>query len=77
MTKYLILTAALGLAACQTTTGASIPLGDNASRWAYDGECDDPRFVGPGADEILMAEDAYHDAADCGRALASGTIWLR
>jgi hypothetical protein len=60
----------LALSACATPTGgrksADLPdFGDNASEWAYDGECDDPRFAGEGMDETLLPADQGHDAADC------------
>ena len=56
---------------------ASIEWGDNTSRWANDGECDDDRFAGPGADETMLAEDRYHDAADCRALYQAGQIYLR
>ena len=68
-------TAALfGLAACATTP--SIDFGDNTSRWANDGECDDPRFEGPGTDDILLDSDRMRDANDCRAAFEAGTISL-
>jgi hypothetical protein len=51
--------------------------GDDASQWANDGECDDPRFEGEGAAETLLAEDRGHDAADCRRLFNAGRITLR
>lgn len=51
--------------------------GDDYSEWAFDGECDDPRFAGPGTAWDLFAEDAYHDATDCYRAYVRGSVWLR
>lgn len=58
------------------TPGVALDYGDNSSTWAFDGECDDPRFEGPGTDEILLAEDAYHDAADCSMLMRQGSVWL-
>lgn len=69
-----------GSVAPAPTKGGScsgIDFGDDASMWANDGECDDPRFAGPGAAETLLAEDAFHDASDCRQACASGAIWPR
>ena len=55
-----------------------IDFGDNASRWAGDGVCDDPRFEGPGmVDTPPMEADRGHDATDCGKAFKSGQIWLK
>jgi hypothetical protein len=51
-----------------------IDFGDNSSQWANDGECDDPRFDGGGADDILLAEDMAKDANDCRALFLSGEI---
>lgn len=52
--------------------------GDDESEWAFDDECDDPRFVGPGmTDTTLLDEDMYHDATDCEAAWDAGDIELR
>lgn len=52
--------------------------GDDASEWAFDDECDDPRFVGPGmTTTTLLDEDMYHDATDCEAAWDAGDIELR
>lgn len=54
-----------------------INFGDDAGDWAYDGECDDPRFAGEGsAGEPLLAVDAYHDADDCLAAYKAGKLDL-
>lgn len=55
----------------------TIEWGDDGSRWAHDGECDDPRFAGPGAHGNNLAEDRYHDATDCRRLYEQGQIYLR
>jgi len=53
----------------------AIDFGDDTSRWAKDGECDDPRFSGPGmTDTPLLAEDILHDATDCKQAFDAGRI---
>jgi len=58
--------------------GTSINFGDDASQWSYDGECDDPRFYGPGMTTTpLLDEDRYHDATDCRRQYEAGRIALR
>ena len=56
---------------------ADIDFGDDASQWAKDGECDDPRFEGTGAASELLEEDALHDATDCKAAFDAGTITLK
>jgi len=56
---------------------AMINFGDNSSEWARDNECDDPRFTGGRADDILNFEDIGADADDCQLLCRNGTIWLR
>ena len=54
-----------------------IDFGDDSSKWAKDGECDDPRFTGKGMTETsLLADDAYHDATDCLAAWKTGELRL-
>lgn len=51
--------------------------GADTSPWAGDGECDDPRFEGPGmATGPLVEADAMADASDCAAAFAQGAIAL-
>ena len=60
-----------------TEPGAGgVDFGDDASEWARDGECDDPRFAGDGMAETLLDADAYHDATDCRALLEEGRIAL-
>ncbi|VAW22151.1 hypothetical protein MNBD_ALPHA12-966 [hydrothermal vent metagenome] len=54
-----------------------VHFGDNSSEWAYDGECDDPRFKGPGMADTLLEEDTGSDASDCRSLYREGSIWLR
>lgn len=54
-----------------------IEWGDNTSEWANDGECDDPRFAGPGAASMNNASDRYHDANDCRTLYLRGELYLR
>jgi hypothetical protein len=54
-----------------------IEFGTNMSRWAFDGECDDPRFAGPGTADVLVPEDYMADAADCAAAFQMGSAWLQ
>ena len=52
-----------------------IDFGDDASQWSNDGECDDPRFVGPGmTSTVLLEEDVRHDATDCRTAYEAGLL---
>lgn len=61
-----------------TGSSAGVDFGDDASMWANDGECDDPRFTGPGMTSTpLLDEDTRHDASDCRRAFEAGQIRLR
>jgi hypothetical protein len=55
-----------------------VEFGDNASIWANDDECDDPRFEGRGMTAVtLRDQDRGHDAADCRAAFEDGRIRLR
>lgn len=53
-----------------------IEFGDDEGLWAKDGECDDPRFEGPGVAGRLDDSDAFHDASDCRAAVEAGTARL-
>ncbi len=53
-----------------------VDFGDDASEWARDGECDDPRFEGPGVDLFLFHEDRGRDATDCRRLWQEGSVRL-
>lgn len=57
-----------------STKTSRIDFGDNASQWANDGECDDPRFEGQGMASILLDEDIAHDGNDCRVLLQNGQI---
>ncbi len=50
--------------------------GDDTSVWANDGECDDPRFEGPGVAASAVEADQLHDATDCRAAFEAGTATL-
>lgn len=56
---------------------SNVSFGNNNSEYARDGECDDPRFTGPGVHRILLPEDRMTDAADCRALCRSGDVWLR
>lgn len=55
---------------------AGVDFGDNSSMFANDGECDDPRFEGPGAAGFSIADDEMHDANDCRSMFEAGQISL-
>ena len=52
----------------------AIDFGDDSSEWAKDGECDDPRFTGPGSATETLDEDIRKDATDCREAYEAGTV---
>ncbi|VAW22149.1 hypothetical protein MNBD_ALPHA12-965 [hydrothermal vent metagenome] len=60
----------------QTITFDGINFGNDASQWANDGECDDPRFKGEGSAVELLDEDIARDASDCLALYKSGDISL-
>ncbi|ARO13753.1 putative protease ydgD [Ketogulonicigenium robustum] len=82
MPHHRILTAAALVALCsaasaQTRTPASaLDFGNDTSAWANDGECDDPRFAGPGASSLNVIVDLMKDATDCQTLYEAGEIWL-
>ena len=51
--------------------------GDDSSEYANDGVCDDPRFEGRGAANILISDDSGRDATDCRKLCEYGLIYLR
>ncbi len=53
----------------------SIDFGDDSSKFARDGECDDKRFSGAGmTDTPLLDSDIRHDATDCRTAYNQGRL---
>ncbi|TNC63987.1 hypothetical protein [Rubellimicrobium roseum] len=50
--------------------------GADTSVWANDGECDDPRFTGPGTSGMDMDANLMADATDCRTAFEAGTAQL-
>ncbi len=62
--------------AARTPIG-SIAFGDDGGDFANDGECDDPRFKGPGMTPTpLMEDDEMADASDCKTAYQNGELVL-
>ena len=57
-------------------SSGGIDFGDDASEYARDGQCDDPRFRGPGAADILLDQDILRDATDCRALFEQGRIAL-
>ncbi len=56
---------------------AGFDLGSDTSEWAFDGECDDPRFEGEHVASELHPENERRDATDCGRAFLKGKADIR
>lgn len=68
----------LPFAAAAQTKPISLSFGDDLGEWAHDGECDDPRFAGPGmTDTPVLSDDILHDASDCRAAYQAGQLTLR
>ena len=59
------------------TRRESVDFGDDTSAWARDGECDDPRFEGPGMAAHSVEENLGRDATDCRRLFESGQLSVR
>ncbi|MEP3050061.1 MAG: hypothetical protein ABJP48_02785 [Erythrobacter sp.] len=53
-----------------------ISFGDDTSQWAFDGECDDVRFVGENVAESLTIQNIGKDATDCEISYSEGRIQL-
>jgi hypothetical protein len=68
---------ALLLTAWAPPAQAQVAFGDDSSSWAFDGECDDPRFIGEGMAGVLLEEDRLADATDCRLLFDTGYIRLR
>ena len=68
---------ALMLTAWALPSQGQVAFGDDSSNWAFDGECDDPRFIGEGMADVLLDEDRLADATDCRLLFDTGYIRLR
>jgi hypothetical protein len=53
-----------------------VNFGDNTGMFPDDGECDDPRFAGPGAAAFTSVDSELRDADDCRSLFESGQITL-
>ena len=60
-----------------TSNSAGVDFGNDSGDWAFDGECDDPRFIGQGMAAVLLDEDRGRDATDCRNLYNRGMIRLR
>ena len=68
----------LACLACGPVLAQSVDFGDDSGDWANDGECDDPRFEGPGmTSTALLDDDILRDATDCRAAFKAGMLTLR
>lgn len=71
----------LGVVACfagNPLLAQSVDFGDDSGDWSNDGECDDPRFEGPGMTTTpLLDADIRADATDCRKAFEAGLLTLR
>ena len=74
--QHVIASVALLAAAVPIPAFADTPnFGDDSSRFAKDGECDDMRFEGAGmSDTLLIDSDIFHDATDCRAAFNQGRL---
>lgn len=72
-------TAAVATSTSSTRRDASrIQWGNDTSKYAKDGECDDKRFSGAGMTSTpLLDSDIQHDATDCRAAYEQGRLELR
>ncbi|GHA24689.1 hypothetical protein GCM10007989_20440 [Devosia pacifica] len=51
--------------------------GDDSSEWSNDGECDDPRFTGPGMAKKPLNDDTMSDATDCEALADAGEVEIK
>lgn len=76
--RIIPLTAALLMGFHAPAFAQTIDFGDDSSEWSNDGECDDPRFTGPGMTLTrLLDSDIRRDATDCRTAYEAGMLTLR
>jgi hypothetical protein len=55
---------------------SAVNFGDNSGMFADDGECDDPRFEGPGAAAFTSEASELRDANDCRSLFQAGRVSL-
>ncbi len=77
-TTLTIALASIALIAAPVQAAPDFSFGTDNGEYANDGECDDPRFEGPGmTPTVLLSDDLLNDASDCRAAFKAGTIKLR
>jgi hypothetical protein len=62
--------------ACAAVVSSEINFGADTSRYANDGECDDPRFAGAGMAQSYAATARERDATDCAEQFELGRVRL-
>ena len=72
----LLLASAVALTSGMPAQAQTPDFGADTSPWANDGECDDPRFTGPGMAATTLDTDRMADATDCQAAFQAGTVQL-
>ncbi|WP_209347324.1 hypothetical protein [Pontixanthobacter sp. CEM42] len=73
--KFLPCLAILAIAMPHPVIAQEIDFGDDSSRYANDGECDDSRFSGSGmTSTVLLDSDIGADASDCSAAYERGDL---
>lgn len=76
-TRAVVLAAACAILAGAPAAAQAPEFGDDSGAYARDGECDDPRFGGPGMTRTtLLEEDVRADATDCRAAWEAGQVVL-
>jgi hypothetical protein len=68
----------IGVLSAPAYAEGTLSFGDDLGDYANDGECDDPRFDGPGmTGTTLLSDDVLHDATDCRAAFKADKLTLR
>lgn len=74
---FLIGVALYAALAAPAFAAPAVSFGDDGGNYTHDGECDDPRFAGPGMTGTpLLSDDMLHDATDCQAAFEAGKLTL-
>jgi|JI8StandDraft_2_1071088.scaffolds.fasta_scaffold249966_1 hypothetical protein len=74
---HLLMAASLSLVAAPLAAqGDTVDFGDDSNEYANDGDCDDPRFAGPGMDGVMLTDDIGRDASDCRAEFEAGDIYM-
>jgi hypothetical protein len=70
------LSALLFLTLCLPAAAQDIAFGDDSGSYPQDGECDDPRFAGPGMATSFDDDSILKDATDCSAMFQANRIRL-